>query len=68
MAIDPTEADIGRRVIYRDLSGSKIEEGTISSFTAQYVFVRYGTGSTAAATHRRDLEWVHGPRAEEPAG
>jgi hypothetical protein len=57
--IDPTPADIGRRVIYRDLSGRKIEEGTISSFNDHYVFVRYGSGSTAAATSRRDLEWSH---------
>ena len=57
--IEPTEADIGRHVIYHDLSGRKIEEGTISSFNERYVFVRYTTGSTAAATCREDLEWLH---------
>jgi hypothetical protein len=57
--IEPTLADIGRKVIYRDLGLRKIEEGTISSISAAYVFVRYGSGSTAAATRRQDLEWSH---------
>jgi hypothetical protein len=59
--INPTEADIGRRVIYRDLGGrGKIEEGTITSFNDSFVFVCYGApGSTSAATLREDLEWSH---------
>lgn len=55
--INPAEADIGRKVIYRDLGGrGTIEEGVITSFNAHYVFVRYG-GETSAATCRGDLEW-----------
>lgn len=62
--IHPTTTDIGRRVIYRDwcggnLRGAKIEEGVITSFNDSYVFVRYGTGCTSAATSRDDLEWSH---------
>lgn len=57
--INPTVADIGRKVIYRDLSGSKIEEGSITSFNDHCVFVRYGSGSTSAGTRREDLEWSH---------
>jgi hypothetical protein len=58
--IEPTESDIGRKVIYRDLNGrGKIEEGTITLFNDQRVFVRYTTGSTSAATRRGDLEWSH---------
>lgn len=55
--IDPIHADLGRRVIYRDLGGrGKIEEGYITSFTRDHVFVRY-SGCTSAATRREDLEW-----------
>jgi hypothetical protein len=57
---DVTPADIGRRVIYResvDHPGRKVETGVISSFTPQYVFVRY-RGVTSAATRREDLEWA----------
>ena len=57
--IDPTEADIGRGVIYR--AGSKLvgerERGVITSFNASAVFVRYTNGSTSAATSREDLTW-----------
>ena len=56
--IKPTEADIGRKVIYKDRSGSKVEEGTITSFNDHCVFVRYGNGSTSAGTDRKDLEWM----------
>lgn len=55
---DVTDRDIGRVVIYRDRSGYRApEEGVISSFTPDYVFVRY-LGSTSAATRREDLEWA----------
>jgi hypothetical protein len=58
--IEPTEADIGRRVVYRekgDFPGRKIEEGTLTSFNAYVAFVRY-TGVTPAATSFEDLEWL----------
>lgn len=60
---DVTNADIGKRVIYRepvDYPGRKVETGVISSFNAQYVFVRYRQGFTSAATRREDLEWWPG--------
>ena len=56
--IEPTEQDIGRKVIYRDLSGrGKIQEGAITSFNSSFVFVRYDLGCTSAPTRREDLEW-----------
>ena len=63
--IDPTEADIGRRVIYHGHGWTdKTEEGTITSFNDSFVFVCYGfLGSTSAATLRKDLEWSHQPSA-----
>lgn len=56
--IDPTGRDIGRKVIYHDLSGAEVEEGVITSFTALYVFVRYGADSYSKPTRRQDLEWT----------
>lgn len=53
----PTEKDIGRKVVYRN-HGGKVEEGFITSFNDHYVFVRYGTGSTSAATDPKDLEFI----------
>jgi hypothetical protein len=52
-----TEADIGRAVVYRR-PYCKVEQGTITSFNDKYVFVRYGLGSTSAATDPSDLEWI----------
>ncbi len=59
--IEPTQNDIGRKVIYRergDFPGRKVEEGVITSFNDHYVFVRYGAGVTPAATLRESLEWM----------
>lgn len=59
--IEPTREDIGRKVIYRERGTAgdrKVEEGVITSFNKEMVFVRYGTGAGSAATLRRDLEWV----------
>ena len=59
--INPTTDDIGRKVIYtsKTLSGKiTIEEGVITSFNKDYVFVRYGSGTGSAATRREDLTWM----------
>ena len=58
--IEPTLADIGRRVIYRSPGGDTVEQGTITSFNEQFVFVRYTAGPTSAATRREDLEFACG--------
>jgi len=58
--INPTKDDINRKVVYFDSSGYKREEGVITSFNEHYVFVRYGGGTTSAATLREDLEWMAG--------
>ncbi len=56
--IEATEADIGRKVIYRAAPGYEPEEGVITSIgRIGNVFVRYGlTGS--ASTDKSDLDWV----------
>lgn len=63
--INPTESDIGRKVVYivRDAMSREAriidrEEGVISSFNASYVFVRYGAKVQTEATSRTDLEWL----------
>jgi ribosomal protein L37E len=63
--IEPTEADIGRLVVYRD-RGGKVEYGTITSFTEHFVYVRYGIGLTPAPTSRFDLTWAVLPHDEAP--
>ncbi len=63
--INPTDADIGRRVIYRNGTPGYHEVGTITSFNPRYVFVRYH-GQTSMATRAEDLEWEH-PGVEGPA-
>jgi hypothetical protein len=58
--IEPTEADIGRRVVYSDHSGLPSDwrdHGVITRITHGFVFVRYGRELGAKATHREDLEW-----------
>lgn len=56
--IEPTEKDIGRKVVYRAAPFMQPEEGVITSFNKEFVFVRYGTDTTSAATPRKQLEWV----------
>lgn len=60
--IAPTDKDIGRAVNYVPQTASWIastpEEGVITSFNDQYVFVRYGADKISKATRRLDLEWV----------
>jgi hypothetical protein len=56
--IDPKPADIGRKVVYRDRTGWKVEEGVIMSFNDTCVFVRYGADTGSRATRREDLDWL----------
>jgi hypothetical protein len=66
--IEPTKADIGRKVIYtgnRYLS-DKVEEGVITSFNSWLVFVRYGGDYGSKGTDRRDLEWVTSAPPAQP--
>ena len=57
--IEPTEADIGRAVIYTGnrYPGGKAERGVIVAFSDYGVFVRYGASHHAKSTMREDLEW-----------
>jgi hypothetical protein len=57
--IEPTEADIGRAVLYTGnrFVGGKVERGEIRGFNHWTVFVRYGADAVAKATSREDLEW-----------
>lgn len=58
--IEPTERDIGRKVIYTGnrYPGGELEEGVIVAFSDYAVFVRYGSMPQPAGTSRQDLEWV----------
>lgn len=63
--INPSAEDIGREAIYTNNYGGPFEIGIISSITDKYVFVRYHSGDTAAATKREDLIWpsdLKGPK------
>ena len=57
--IEPTEKDIGRKVVYTGNThpGGELEEGIITSFNSTSVFVRYGDKHTSQATNPRDLQW-----------
>ena len=59
--IEPTEADIGRKVVYTGNRhpGGELEEGVITSFNSATVFVRYGSKVHSQGTNRLDLEWMH---------
>jgi len=48
--------DVGRNVTYTANHGER-EHGVISSWNDKYVFVRYGMGSTAAATDPEQLSF-----------
>ena len=65
--IEPTQADIGRSVVYTGNYGGPIEEGIITSFNETTVFVRYRTqhpGANGQATSREDLNWLLGEKEE----
>ena len=60
--IEPTQADIGRSVIYKGGHPDDIDEGIITSFNPYVVFVRYRKQHPSApgqATSRDDLIWTH---------
>ena len=59
--INPTESDIGQKVVYTPFTGCRPEdreEGVITSFNDLCVFVRYGAEYTSKCTNREDLEYV----------
>lgn len=62
--IEPTSADIGRKVVYTSFHPDDREVGEISSFNEHLVFVRYDGKANAEGTHRGNLEWF---RATEMA-
>ena len=55
--IEPTEQDIGRKVVYTGNYNGPLEYGVITSFNDAVVFVRYGAKQNSEATNRSDLEW-----------
>ncbi len=65
--IEPSESDIGRKVIYTGnrYPDGKIEEGVITSFNDYAVFIRYGADNQSKATSREDLEWMR-PQPKSP--
>ena len=61
---DLIKKDKGRAVVYRSWGGYKIEQGTITSWNDEFIFVRYGWGTTSAATRPIDLEFVYDPEGQ----
>lgn len=53
-----TDADIGRKIIYHSRHNDVKEEGVITSFNDNYVFVRFGSDLNSKACHRLDLEYA----------
>ena len=51
-------SDIGRQVVYRAAPDFKAEEGVITSYNDDYIFVQYGDEVRSKATSRRDLDWL----------
>lgn len=64
--IEPTKADIGRRVVYLAHHTTDREVGVISSFNEHLVFVRYGGKAQGEGTHRGNLEWDQGENSSAP--
>jgi len=57
---EPTNADIGRAVVYTPAHGPA-EDGVLTSFNDSYVFVRFRSQHPAAggqACRRQDLRWL----------
>jgi hypothetical protein len=54
--IDPTEKDVGRRVVYTSNHGVK-EHGVITSVRVLSIFVRYDGETQSKATAPADMEW-----------
>lgn len=57
--INPTEADIGRSVIYVTNYGTE-EEGVLVSIKEYFVHVRYGNDLHCKATNKHQLRWKEG--------
>lgn len=57
--IAPTDADVGRKVVYRTAPNFEPEEGVITSIgRIGNTFVRYGASQTSQSTDNRDLDWM----------
>lgn len=59
MTLDEARANIGNGVVYRRdgwCDCHETEDGTITSVSSRWVFVRYGYGTTSKATDPADLE------------
>lgn len=57
----PEVHDIGRGVVYVPHPGAQAQDGVITGFNDDYVFVRYSTqhpGALGQATRREDLRWA----------
>ena len=57
--IEPTEKDIGRRVIYKQkwMTQNDWEYGIITSYNDTFVHVCYGCDTGFKSTYRKDLFW-----------
>lgn len=57
MAINPTKESIGRRVVYTEFVGGKIERGIVTSYNPSYVFVQYDGDGYSKATDSARLDY-----------
>lgn len=53
-----TSDDIGRLVVYENHYANKLEEGVITSWNDEYIFVRYGADKHSKATYPQDLRYA----------
>ena len=61
-----TEAHVGKRVIYK--KGERTEEGTIVSWTQQYIFVKFAGPGIEEACLPEDLTFALGTPISELSG
>ena len=66
MTLDEAREHIGDGVVYRTAHPAlPAEDGTITSANDSYVFVRYGSQRTSAATNPADLKLLAAPKTEK---
>ena len=67
--VDPKPADIGRKVVYRDRRGWKVEEGVVRLSTIYVCLFATARDAGSKGTRREDLEWLEAcpdPTASQP--
>ena len=64
-----TQKDIGRAVLYTaPFPGSEPEEGVITSYNSNYIFVKFGKQITSKACRYQNLTFAHKEEAKPSEG